>query len=306
MAAPNRVLVGAGCAVLLLCLASPSTAQISDQLTAYTGDNAIGYLQPLANAIGADLNSGLYRSAHIPETGLNINLEIRVMSVLFADDDRTFTGTTESGFSPEQEAEAPTVVGSGESVSISGDGGSTFTFPGGLDLHSFTLGVPQLRIGSFRGTEALIRYIALDIGETDIGKVSLYGFGLRHSISQYLGPTFPVDVAGGFFWQSFSLGGGDSGDDLLSSSALSFGVQASKSFAIVEPYVGVSMDRFSMEASYESEASGTPEQVDLDFETDTSFRLTAGLNLSLGLVSANAEYSIAGQNTFALGLSFGS
>jgi len=308
MIVPRRLAMGLGCVVMLL-LAVPAGAQIADQLSAYTGVNAEGYLQPLADAVGADLNSALFRSAHIPTYGLQISFEVPIMGVIFGDDDRTFMATTESGFSPETRVEAPTVVGSGDAVIVDGDAGTSFAFPGGLDLNSFALAVPQLRIGSYRGTEALIRYIAFDVGDAELGDVSLFGFGLRHSISQYLSPEFPAAIAAGFFWQRFDLGQNQAGGDLISASAFTFGVQASKRYGdklmFVEPYTGLSVDTFSMDVSYESDTPESPEIIDLSLESDTTLHLTLGVGLKLAFVNGYAEYSVAGQNSFSFGLGFG-
>ena len=82
---------------LIVCLAPPVSAQINDQLSAYTGANATGYLQPLANAFGADLNTGIFRSASIPRMHPTLRLEIEVMSVIFGDGDKTFRAATENG-----------------------------------------------------------------------------------------------------------------------------------------------------------------------------------------------------------------
>jgi hypothetical protein len=299
-----RRLAKVGWLVLVLAVASPAAAQIGDQISAYTGDNAVGYLTPLADAIGADLNSALYHSAYIPESGLHISVETRVVGVIFADDQRTFRATSQGGFSPETTVDAPTVVGSGEAVIVLGDAGTEFAFPGGFDLNSFAIAVPQIRISSFKGTEALVRYIAINTGDVEIGNLALYGFGLRHSISQYFEPTFPVDLAAGFFWQKFTLG-----EDLIDSQALSFGVQASKrlpaGFVTLEPYASLSMDTFSMDVSYTSDASGTDEAVSFTYDADTSLHLTAGLSINASVVSLNGEYSFAGQNTFAFGFGFG-
>jgi hypothetical protein len=304
MTVPIRCLQWVGCAVLVLALVSPAAAQLEGQLSAYTGANAEGYLQPLADAIGTDLNGGLYSSARIPNSGLHISLETRVIAVLFSEDDETFEAVTEGDFSPEQTATASTVVGPGEATFVDGDEETSFAFPGGFSLNSFAIAVPQVRIGAVRGTEALIRYFAIDTGDVEIGDISLYGFGLRHSISQYMGPAPPVDVAAGFFWQSFKLG-----DDLIDATAFTVGVQASKRFGTgavsAEPYAGVSVDMFSMDVAYDSDALGEIEPIDLSFESDTSFRLTAGLSLRLAFLTANGEYCIANQNSFAFGVGFG-
>lgn len=301
--------------VLLLCLAPPLSAQIEDQLSAYTGKNAMGYLQPFSSAFGADLNSGIFRTASIPKMRPKIRLELQVMSVIFGDDDRTFRAVTERGFTPETYAYAPTVVGSGKALIVEGDGGTAFAFPGGFDLNSFALAAPQLRAGGLFGTELILRYFAIDIKgsqdsedskSSELGKISLFGIGLKHSISQYLPPGIPVDLSAGFFWQSFGLGENKEGDKLISSRAFSVGVQASKKMAMFfEPYTGVSYDTHSMSVAYESEATGSTTAIDIDFEKDSSLHLTLGLALELPVMKAFAEYNIAGMNSFVLGLGFG-
>ncbi|TFG87035.1 MAG: hypothetical protein E4H17_03680, partial [Gemmatimonadales bacterium] len=86
--------------ILLMLAAAPALAQIEDQLSAYTGSNATGYLQPLADALGASLNDGAFASARIPRAGLRVALEVRLMGVYFGDDDRTFRASPEGGFLP--------------------------------------------------------------------------------------------------------------------------------------------------------------------------------------------------------------
>ena len=60
-----------------------------------------------------------------------------------------------------------------------------FSLPKGADLSTFVAAIPQFEIGSLWGTEALIRFIPpIDMGE-NIGKFAFWGFGLKHSLSQY-------------------------------------------------------------------------------------------------------------------------
>jgi len=303
-----RLLKAATVCTLLILLAAGtcSAVEIEDQLSNYVGDNAEGYLRPLAEAIGTTLNSGLYQSAYIPKDGRYFSLDLGVMSALFSDDDKTFKATTPEGFSPQQNVTVPTIVGSGDAVETMGDGGATHFFPGGFDLSSFSIAAPQLRIGSIRGTEALVRYFSLNVGDSDLGSLSLFGFGLRHSISQYLKEDFPVDLAGGFFWQTFKLGENGAGGDLISASAFSFGVQASKRFGqgivFAEPYAGVSLDQYSLKASYQSEGD---EVLDVDFGSNTSGRLTLGLAGRLAILKGHIEYSLASQSGVSFGLAFG-
>lgn len=296
--------------VLVVVLVAPAAAQVEDQLSAYTGQNATGYLQPLADAFGASLNDGFFHSAYIPKSGFKASLEIKVMGVIFADEDRFFRATTESGFQPQTEADAPTIVGPGEATIVPGAGGTQYAFPGGLDLNSFGLAVPQLRLYGIMGTEALIRYIAFNTGDAELGDLSLYGFGLRHSISQYLGAggqEFPVDLAAGFMWQSFTVGENDAGDDLLSSDAFTIGVQASKRFGFgllaAEPFTGLSIDTFGMTLDYESDVTGS--QLEVEFDNETSLHWTVGLGFNFLIGYVHGEYHVASQNSFSFGLALG-
>lgn len=306
----NRTIRGVCAAgvVVLLCSALPASAQLNDQLSAYTGENAEGYLDPLASAFGAALNDAFFYSAAIPTASLRISLEFPVMGVIFGDDDRTFSATTEGGFYPQTTTnKAPTIVGSGEAYEVSGDGGTSYAFPGGLDLNSFGLVVPQLRVGGILGTEAVIRWVGFDANtDSELGKISLFGLGLRHSISQYL-PSLPLELAAGFMWQTFSVGENDSGDDLISTDALTFGVQASKpvpaGLFTLEPFAGLAFDTFSMNVNYKSDITG--DTIDVDFSRDNTVHLTLGAGLSLPVAHVHGAWNFASQNSFDFGLSLG-
>ncbi|MGD1049068.1 MAG: DUF6588 family protein [Candidatus Krumholzibacteriaceae bacterium] len=297
--------------VLIACLAPPVSAQINDQLSAYTGANATGYLQPLANAFGADLNTGIFRSASIPNMRPTVRLEIEVMSVLFGDADRTFRAVTEQGFSPMQHVDAPTIVGSEKAVLVEGQGGTEYAFPGGFNLHSFALAAPQLRIGGIFSTEAIIRYFSLKVsGEgkdsKDLGDIGLFGLGLKHSISQHLPGMLPVDLSAGFFWQRFNLGKNKEGGHLMTSDAFSIGVQASKKLPMFfTPYVGLSYDTHKMDLSYDSQTGDTTKTVDVSFEGTSTMHLTLGLIFNAPVVNLFAEYDIASQKSFSFGLGLG-
>lgn len=290
--------------VLLTFAAAPALAQIEDQLSVYTGDNAVGYLQPLADALGASLNDGFYQSARIPRAGVKVGVELKLMGVMFGDDDRSFSANSEGSFQPETTAEVPTVVGDPNAVFVNGQGGATFAFPGGLDLSSFALPVPQLRVSGIAGSEGLLRWVSLDTGDSELGKVSLFGLGVRHSLSQYMAsPKF--DLAAGLLWQHFNVGENSAGGDLMSTSAFSVGLQASKRYGAaitVEPFAGLSLDTFAMEVDYEHEGG---ESLHLDFDRATTFHLTLGAGLNLKIVNLSAAYSFAEHNSFNLGVSLG-
>jgi hypothetical protein len=311
MAKPTRLLLAIVAPVVLAALsAAPVAAQVEDNLSVYSAKNAAGYLQPLADAVGADLDSGIFRSAYISESGFHLSVEIPAMLAKFGDDDRTFGAATEEGFYPEQTVNAPTVAGRSDAVIVDGEGGTSFAFPGGLDLNSFALAAPQLRVGSFRGTDVIFRYIALDVSDEDeFGSASLFGFGIQHSISQYLQNDLPLELAAGFFWHKYSLGTNKAGDDLMSGSAFTIGVQGSRRFGtpglFVEPYGGLSLDTHSMEVAYESQVTGESENVTLDMDSGTDLHLTVGVLVRLYYIGGYVDYGFSGMRTFSFGITLG-
>ena len=287
--------------VLLSTAALAEDGAVQNQISVYTGPNAVGYLQPLANAFGAALNSSFGYTAYIPKASFHISLEAPVMGVFFEDADRSFEATTESGFQPTTTTSVPTVVGPGEAVIVSGTGGATFAFPGGLDLNSFGLVVPQFRISALAGTEAVIRWIAFESGDADVGKIDLFGIGGRHSLSQYMGEKPPVDLAVGVLWQTF-----DVGDNFVSTDALAIQLQASKrapiGFMTLEPYTALGWEKLDADVTYDG-PNGVPEDISLEGSNDIRFTLGAGLNFVAGQVWA--DYSFASVNNFSFGLALG-
>lgn len=304
--------VGRSTSVLLalwfMVLVPTAGADLEDQLGAYSGENAEGYLEPMAGAIGASLNSGLFQTPFIPVEGVRVDFELLAMGIWFSDGDRTFRARTEGGFEPQTSADAPTVVGPGEAVTVPGDGGTTYIFPGGFDIGSFALSVPQIRFGSYRGTEGIFRYVSADLGEADIGSLSLIGFGLRHSISQYFDPDFPVSMAGGFLWQRFRAGRNEAGGDMLKSTTWTIGLQAGKTYgsgwATFAPYVGLSLDSHGMDVAYTSEEDESS-TIDISFDTTRSARLTLGMFAKMTIAGVHVEYSLSKRNSLVVGLVLG-
>jgi len=307
MRVPIRTWIALACAAAMLLVASSAAAQIEDQLDDYAAANGEGYLQPLADGIGGDLNSGIWRGAYVPKEGFYIALEIPLVATFFDDDQRTFTFTPDpDGNQPIDGASllVPTVVGDTEGGTIPTTVPPELVYAPGFDINSFALAVPQIRIGAYQGTEAVIRYIAIEAGDTELGNMSLVGLGARHSISQWMDPEFPVDISAGFFWQKFQLG-----EDLIDAQAMTFGVQFGKRFpqgvAIIEPYAALSYDTFKMDVSYDFEDDGrTTEVIDLEMESEAGMKFTLGLKAQVGFVDLNGEYNFGTQSGFALGIGF--
>lgn len=301
----DRIIKVLGFAALMLFFASLSTAQDDSLVRAYVGRNGTGYLKPLADALGANLNSGIFNSAKIPSKGFYFRVEARFMSVIYGEGDREFLAVTPDGFQPQQEVMAPTIVGDRYAIPVSGDGGTTVYFPGGFDVESLNFATPQLRVGSFHGTEALLRFLIVEVGDLGLNDLSLWGLGIRHSLSQYFDHP-PLDVSVSALYQRFSMRLDQIGRQDVDTKAWSVGLQASRSYGGVEPYLGFSMDNYTMDLDiYEIVGLDLSKPIDYQFGPENDFRLTLGLSLTRSWASVHGEFSLAGQKSYSIGLAVG-
>ncbi|MBM3318981.1 MAG: hypothetical protein FJY75_14135 [Candidatus Eisenbacteria bacterium] len=284
--------------LLLGCAAVAAGADsLENSLSAYSGENGRKYMQPLADAIVANLNSGLFSTAAIDGKGFSFSIGLAGMVALIGDDQRTFTATTEAPFSPEQSAEAPTIFGTTEGVPLTGTGGTVYTLPGGFDVDKFPTAVPQMMIGGLRGTEALVRFAAATPDE-EFGQIRLLGLGVRHSLSQYWARA-PLDLAAGVFWQSFRLG------DIVDARTICLGLQGSLTKGVLTGYTGLAYESGTVDLEYTQEVAGEEVELAYDLDAANTMRWTIGLALELAFVRLHADYNLASQSTIAVGLGFG-
>jgi hypothetical protein len=293
---------GVGVALVFLTLGSTAQGQVDDRLEAYTGRNATGYLAPLVDAFRSNLNSGLFHSAYVPVNGFHVGLEVNIMSTFFGDDSRTFLATTEAGFQPETTVKAPTVIGDKDAVIVDGDANTMFAFPGGFDVDNIYFSCPQITVGSWKGTELVGRLILFDTGIADLGRLSVWGGGIRHSLSQYIARLKPVDLAIAAYWQDADMVNDDDEkviDSRLSTISLQSGMRLNGFY----PYLGVSVNWWKMDLTYgfDEDPDTAPSQV--GFRTDGDFQMTLGVSYQVGFVAAYGEYNLARQDTVAAGLS---
>lgn len=273
---------------------------ISDNLSAYTGVNARGYLSPLKESFGQALNTGLYNSAAIPKEGLYFRLEFKAFRVNYKDEDKTFDARTEDYFPGAQTVKAPTVVGSTTGVGVIDPGtGAHYNMPGGLDVERLTLGVPQITVGSLAGFELTARAFVHKFGDSDLGDIKLYGGALRYGLNSVLA-DLPFDAALLFSYQKFQLG-----SDFVDSNAMSYGVQGGKSLGMIDLYAGLGMDRYKMDVTYDSAVGGTGARTTIELPAENDFHVAAGATLHLSVLHLNAEFNHAARSSFAVGLGIG-
>lgn len=287
--------------LLALCLlAGSARAQLEANLGALEDDNAEGYLSPLSTALSATLNSSIFNTGYVPRTGFSFHIQANVMGVTFDDEDRTYRPVPPAGFQPspsDADIEAPTVIGDPVAVAQEGQNGTLLYHPGGFDLEEFTVATPQLEISGVLGSRAIVRWIALELGDADLGELELFGVGLQHSLSQYFVEP-PIDLAIGGFFQSFKIG-----DGLIDSQALQVMLTGSRAFGVFEPYLGLGYDSFDMESEYTSDDG--EETISVDFDPESNVHFTAGARLNLQYVQLHGEFNAGAETGVAVGLGLG-
>ena len=100
-----------GAIALALSFPAVTEAQTSfdDAIKQFGATQVRGYVQPLADALVANLSSG-YFAAGAPRSRLGVTLEVVAMGTSISDKMRTYTANTPEGFDPETFS-APTVFG---------------------------------------------------------------------------------------------------------------------------------------------------------------------------------------------------
>jgi hypothetical protein len=229
--------------------------------------------------------------------GIHFNVAINGMVAMIPNSQRTFEATTTGYFVPVQTVEAPTLMGDPAGVVVTSPNGTAYAFPGGFDSKTFLLGMPTITVGSIFGTEASLRFFKATIND-DIGDVSLFGIGGRHSISQYI-PMSPVDIAAGVFYHRFKIG------DVVDSDLMAIHAEVGKSLTILNVYGGLAYETTKATADYTFDSGSVNEDVNVDITGDNKFRVTLGLGLSLGLFHWNVDYNIGNQQVINTGISIG-
>lgn len=309
-------------------IAAPVQAQNSDEL----GDalSSIGqtyadsYTQPITDALGADLNAGLFRTAEVGGEGVIPVIDVYVGVAGMG----AFTSGSASSFAPQDETittddgrtlditygpdRVPTAFGDESSpgqATISDQNpltpDETVDLPRGLiNTPVAPLAVPQIGAGTVLGTDAQLRYLP----ETDIsdyGSVSLFGLSVRHSLSQYI-PLSPINLAVQGTWQRLSVSGNvePNAGEIIDASGWALNAQISKSvpLAPITFYGGVQYEQFGVDVGYTFQTNAGTSTVSLDQDASNSVRALAGVSITLAIIQLNVDYALSSNNTVSAGV----
>ncbi len=284
------------------------------------------YVAPAVNAFGMDMNSGLFHTASVGGMlpfGLNLYVGVQVGGALVSSSDKSFNltyqdtmqytdilGTTHRVPATFTATNAPTIFGSSQKGQIVATANNNPLVPpdtqstiGGLVSTSIApLPIPQIGLGSLFGTDVMVRFLP-QIKISNYGKLQLFGWALRHSISQYI-PLIPVDIAVQLGFQNFSIKD-TAGNNVFKLSTFAANVEVSKTFAILTVYGGLQMESSKVDLSYSFTPPGQnsqPVPISFSINGKNKFRALLGLDLGLGPLTINGDYSIGSINAVTVGL----
>ena len=291
--------------VSVASLAAAATARaqsgLESALEQYSGARIQGYVQPLADALVANLSIGYVNSATSPRR-FSFSLEMVGMTAAIDESMRTYTANTPAGFQPPTHETSTIFGGPATPVQHSTIPGLSYRGADGLvDAEYFPAAAPQLRLGGLFGTELVVRYASSSmvqiLDEDDFPDLTLLGIGVQHSISQYL--MLPVDISVAASFNSIKFG------DFVDLSATSFGVNVGRSFGLFGVSGGIVSEGGSMNLTYTSTDPSGPGNVDVDIDVKRSVRFRAGAALNLGFIPIFGDAAVGDIMSYAAGLRLG-
>lgn len=240
-----------------------------------------GYMQPLSTALGSSLGGGLYHRGYA-KSFPRFDIGVSSAMILIPDEAKSFNSPITGGSD-----KVPTFFGKKKSS----DPAAVID---GIDQKYFALPVLQANVGLFANLEATARFASWKI--TDVGKVGVYGGGLKYELSDLIPiPMFPIDFGVQALYHKFTIG------EFLNAGTFSMNFQASGSIPVlpIDIYGGIGYDNSEMTINPKKLGS-TLNEITVDGEN--SVRFNAGVSLTLLFFNIHADYNFGKYKALAGGV----
>ena len=319
---------------MLLCLLLVSAAAsaddpgstLADRVMSINEDLLTGYVQPLVNAFGAGVSSGLFQSAYSHDL-LGFDVGLRIMSIRIPEAAKYFDSAVllcslavDSLVYYELPIESlSTVFGPDTSYTVPVEGYAISipsVIPGGFELSSAPLVMPQLNLGLCFGAELALRYVPFTFEGT---RMHFFGIGVKQELNKF--PLFktiplPVALAVGAAYQRFNI---ENRDRLVLANASIWNLQvlASKRIGPLEPTIGFGVENTRVHFDYTFEyeipdtTSGIPyermtvqQEISVDLAGQNRYRTIIGGTVRLGALHLHYDYNAAPYATHNVSVGF--
>lgn len=277
---------------LLLTKMVKAQTSIDDYIDSYAGENAVPYVQPLADIFTSNIHTGVWEWSAIPQD-FYLRLKLQGMASFPTESMKTFEGRTTGTFRPEQTVIVPTIIGAENATIIEGNNNEVYIFPGGLDMNRVILGTPQVTVGGFLNSEVTARFLTFDM-DNEIERVRFYGLGARHSISNYFVDS-PIDLSVGYMYHHLESG------DYLNSDHHLISAHVGASGEILSGQFMVGYQTSDSDIHYIYDDGDVETDVNLNLTNNNPFIMEAGLGVKLGPVMASTSVSWSEHVAVSLG-----
>jgi len=319
-----------------LCFWNPSVhaQEFAREITQFVGENAVPFLQPLADALQSNLQAGMH--TQLASDGFHFGVSLVAMGVAIPEESKTFApkpfsstveftynGMTFLGDLEIAPSTLPTAAGLGREQTFTGrlqrvrpkgspyvpgpydfiQQNASVTIGGYRDISTIFFLTPQATIGSLLGTELTIRYLP-EVPLEDVGKLSWFGIGVTHNISQYF--SFPFNISASYMYQTMTLKASDQefavnadlkamGGQLRLSKAFSAG------FIGIEPFTMAGYEKGRLEVRYSFADPYIGDQT-VPLETNGRFRFVAGVAIKVLAFQLHADINKGEMVGYSMGI----
>lgn len=308
--------------LLLLPVGLKAQKQVTDFLEMGVEDARIvseAYLQPYGEMLGKSLNGGWYNSAGVHRIG-GFDLTFGVNMAMVPDVGKTFDVAAllpqmSEGWSLEDQNlnMAPTAAGSMPEAQRPGlryHGEPVLTLPNGSGFDKLPAPMVQAAVGLPWDTEVVLRFIpSTSLG--DAGKINLYGFGVKHSLKQYIPflkrmPMLQSSLMLGYTRLGSDVGvsyaGGSDQQLEITSGAFTSRLLVGLNMPILALYTGVGYGTTNSDFALKGEYPGIGQDPFTLGYTTNGVDFNAGLRLRFGFFAIHGDYTFGDYSMLSAGV----
>jgi len=268
----------------------------------YTSEFGLGYSQPLVNALGLMMNNG-WVSVKSMKDLFSVDVGITAVLVPVPSADKTFLIHSPYDGSVQT---TQTVVGESNETPMNGapPGANPGSFAKGFSLGIIPVVMPQASIGNVFNTRLTVRAMP-KIKISDLGYLSLFGFGLQHNISADLVIPMPVDFGVIGAYENLNLG------DIASAHSYTLAGVVSKRVWKINFYSLIGYDysktKFDYTTTYHDFYTGTDQTTRAQFENEgkNGFKLGIGGTAETRFARFNAGMTLLPKFCFDISMGVG-
>ena len=281
------------------------------------------YLRPYGEMLGKSLNGGWYNSAGVHKLG-GFDITFGVNMAMVPASGKNFDVST-LNFNTDLQVKngslsiAPTAAGEmPENLRpiMQLNGKDVLTMPNGTGFDKLPAPMAQVSVGLPFHSEVSVRFIpSTSLG--DAGKINLYGFGVKHSIKEYL----PFLKHAPFMRTSIMLGYTSMGSDVsveaykengnavgsnqsldISSSAFTSRLLVGVNIPVLSVYTGVGYGSTNSDFALKGDYGSLGDNPFTLGYTTNGFDFNAGLRLRFGFIAIHGDYTFGDYSMVSAGI----